>query len=54
MGCAGYFVGDEIELQGMYCSDKNMYKRVFRGGKTDRKKIAHVLAKKIQEDISEE
>lgn len=54
MGCAGYFIGDDIELQGMYCSDKNMYKRVFRGEKKDRKKIAHVLAKKIQEDISGE
>lgn len=52
MGCAGYFIENEIELQGMYCSDGVMYKKVIRAKKEEGKKIAHVLARKIQEDIN--
>ncbi|MFK4785275.1 hydroxymethylbilane synthase [Fusobacterium sp. MFO224] len=52
MGCAGYFIKNKIELQGMYYSNGVMYKKVYRGKREEKEKIAHILAKKIQEEIN--
>ncbi|MDP0488035.1 MAG: hydroxymethylbilane synthase [Fusobacterium sp. JB021] len=52
MGCAGYFIGDEIELQGMYYSNGIMSKKTYRGKKEEKERIARILAEKIQEEIN--
>lgn len=52
MGCAGYFIKNKIELQGMYYSNGVMYKKVYRGKREEKEKIAHILAEKIQEEIN--
>lgn len=54
MGCSGEILGDLIELKGMYFFNGILYMKTVVGKRYEGLKIAHRLAKKIQEAIDGE
>lgn len=54
MGCSGKILGNYIELKGMYFFNEILYMKTVVGKRDEGLKIAHRLAKKIQEAIDEE
>lgn len=54
MGCSGKILGNYIELKGMYFFNEILYMKTVVGKRDEGLKIAHRLAKKIQEAIDGE
>lgn len=51
MGCVAYFVGEDIEISGMYYKNDKIYRGKYRASRKEGIEIARKLAEIIQEDI---